>query len=192
MEPRVNHHNRRIVALNGRAGSGKSEVAQYLVRRHGYTLLKFAEPLKAMIATYYRLVHGANEEAIEAVIEGHLKEEPTAMLEGKTTRWAMQTLGTEWGRKCIGESFWVNSWAHRVERTEGDIVVDDLRFNNEAEKVLNLGGTVYHVSRPMVGMAASGLHSSEDGISVNLIDHTISNSGDLLELMNALDNIKFS
>ena len=34
----------------------------------------------------------------EAHIEGALKEVPCELLGGKTPRYAMQTLGTEWGR----------------------------------------------------------------------------------------------
>ncbi len=48
--------------------------------------------------------------ATEDKIEGSLKAKPCSLLAGKTPRHAMQTLGTEWGRNCIGDGFWINLW----------------------------------------------------------------------------------
>ena len=88
-----------IIGLTGYAGCGKSTVADYLVKKHGFTLIKFAGPLKAMMRA---LGLGERE------IEGDLKEKPCGLLAGRTPREAMQTLGTEWGRQHFGQNFWVN------------------------------------------------------------------------------------
>jgi len=125
-----------VIALTGAAGSGKSTAARHLVSAHGYTLVKFAGPLKAMM----RMVGLADRE-----IEGDLKEVPSAVLCGKTPRYAMQTLGTEWGRDIIGPDFWANVWfdmAADVLDQGGRVVCDDCRFDNEAEAARKLGGLV--------------------------------------------------
>ena len=125
-----------VIALTGPAGSGKSTAARHLVNAHGYALVKFAGPLKSMM----RMVGLSDRE-----IEGDLKEEPSAVLCGRTPRYAMQTLGTEWGRDIIGPDFWANVWfevAAEVLDQGGRVVCDDCRFDNEAEAVRKLGGLV--------------------------------------------------
>lgn len=143
-----------IVAFTGQAGSGKSTATRYLIEQHGYTLVKFAGPLKDML----RAVGMAEDE-----IEGSYKETSLAYLCGKTPRHAMQTLGTEWGRNCMGEDFWINLWRRRVEQVfaeAGRVVVDDCRFPNEAAAIRKLGGDIYK----LVGRGGiPGHHESERG-----------------------------
>ncbi len=143
-----------VIALTGLAGSGKSTASKYLVEKHGYQLVKFAGPLKDMLRAI-----GLSE----GHIEGAHKETDLAMLSGRTPRYAMQTLGTEWGRKCMGEDFWTNLWRSRVDGAlafGGRVVVDDCRFSNEAEEVRKLGGVVWKI----VGRGGiAGEHESEAG-----------------------------
>lgn len=143
-----------IVAFTGVAGSGKSTATRYLVERHGYTLVKFAGPLKDMMRAL-----GFGEEDIE----GNCKELSNSLLCDKTPRHAMQTLGTEWGRKCIGEDFWINLWrdsADRIVKQGGRVVVDDCRFPNEAQAIRRLGGDIFKIEG-RGGIA--GEHASERG-----------------------------
>lgn len=132
-----------IIALAGYIGAGKSEVAKHLVDRHGFVLVKFASPLKNMLKSL-GLTHDH--------LEGHLKTEPTELLGGQTPRFAMQTLGTEWGRKLIADDLWVRAWRATVVRTmqahgTAGIVVDDLRFPNEAAIVEEMGGKIWKITR---------------------------------------------
>lgn len=125
-----------VVAFSAPAGGGKSTAARYLVDRHGYTLVKFAGPLKSML----RLLG-----LTDAHIEGHLKEQPCPLLCGKSPRHAMQSLGAAWGRDQIGPDLWRNVWfetAADVLDHGGRVVVDDLRFENEHRAVRQLGGMV--------------------------------------------------
>ena len=135
----------RLIALTGYAGSGKSTVAKHLVEKHGFTLVKFAGPLKQMMRC---LALGDRE------IEGDLKEQPHPVLCGKSPRQAMQMLGTDWGREKIGAALWVNvavDAAHRALDHGGSVVIDDCRFENEGEAIRRLGGEVVLVQRPGVG-----------------------------------------
>ena len=83
--------------------------------------MSFAEPIKRMLACI-----GLSHEDLH----GDRKEEPNDMLEGKTPRYAMQTLGTEWGRDFISPNIWVNVVKHDILKYEikDDIVIDDCRF----------------------------------------------------------------
>src|SRR6516164_7143907 len=111
-----------VLGLCGLAGSGKTTAAVHLVSQFGYQRIRFADPLKDMLRYGIGLT--------DTHIEGELKEIPLKALCGKSPRWAMQSLGTQWGRDCIGEQFWVNAWLRRVEESDPDkpIVADDVRF----------------------------------------------------------------
>jgi hypothetical protein len=143
--------NRQIIGLTGLMGSGKSLAAQEL-ERIGFTRTRFAGSLKDMMR-----VLGLTEEEIE----GSLKETACALLGGKTPRYAMQTIGTEWGRELIDPELWVNVWKHKVSTIAPrvSVSVEDVRFPNEAEAVRSLGGIVVRITRG-VTKAGSG-HASE-------------------------------
>ncbi|UYE95911.1 hypothetical protein KNLIENLN_00099 [Sinorhizobium phage NV1.1.1] len=161
----------RLVALTGAAGSGKSTATKFLVERHGYTLVKFAGPLKDMLRAI-----GLDEDEIE----GEAKERPSGELCGKTPRHAMQTLGTEWGRRCVGDGFWIGLWRRRVETDLADggrVVVDDCRFPNEAEAVRQLGGMIIKLEG-RGGIA--GQHASEAGCGQH--DAVVANDGGVVDL----------
>lgn len=165
-----------VVALAGLAGSGKSTASKYLVEKHGYQLVKFAGPLKDMLRAI-----GLGE----GHIEGAHKETDLAMLSGHTPRHAMQTLGTEWGRKCMGEDFWTNLWRSRVDGAlafGGRVVVDDCRFPNEADEVRKLGGVVWQ----LVGRGGiAGSHESEAGCGLAHVE--IANCHNLRTLYYRID-----
>lgn len=156
----------RVIALAGPAGSGKSTVALSL-RARGYRLTKFAGPLKAMCRAL-----GMTDE----MIEGDQKEMPSDILGGHTPRHAMQTLGTEWGRNCMGEDFWVNMWARGLHPDER-VVVDDCRFANEAAAVRRMGGKVIRLT------GRGGLAAAHESERLDFIaDEVICNDGTIADL----------
>jgi hypothetical protein len=140
----------------GAAGSGKSTAAQYLVEHHGFTRVRLADALKNMLMTM-----GLTREQVD----GSEKEVPCDLLCGKTPRWAMQSLGSEWGRTCIGADVWANATQKTIEwllAQGGRVVVDDVRFQNEADMVNRLGGGLYRVRRPEVEKPVDeNTHASE-------------------------------
>lgn len=131
-----------LIGLAGRKGAGKDTVASVLTGE-GFSNLKFAGGLKAMISTLLAY-QGVDEGTIERMIEGDLKEVPSVFLGGKTPRFAMQTLGTEWGRVLIGENLWVDATMNRAN-TVPCAVITDVRFPNECEAVQRKGGIVIRV-----------------------------------------------
>jgi len=144
-----------VIAIKGRAGAGKSTAANFLVDHYGYRLVKFAGPLKRMLAAV-----GLTQDEIE----GDLKEVPCDLLGGQTPRHAMVTLGTEWGRDLIHPDLWVNLWrreAAKIVASGGRVVADDCRFPNEAAAIRELGGRILEVSRAPSGVMSS--HVSENG-----------------------------
>lgn len=167
-----------LVALYSPApGSGKSTAAEGLEIR-GWRLVKFAAPLKAMLAALLR-EGGEDAPTIQRMLEGDLKEVPAGALGGKTPRHAMQTLGTEWGRAHIGQNFWTHLALYRADtlRASGfPVVIDDCRFPNEAEAVRQAGGLVVEVRR--ASAARVGTHASEGSLDGFAFDLAICNDED--------------
>lgn len=171
-----------LIGLVAQAKQGKSTAANHLTGVHGFTLVKFAGPLKDMLYS----IGLCWEE-----IEGKDKEAPSPLLCGKTPRFAMQTLGTEWGRQTLGEDFWVNLWAHRARKelvAERHVVVDDCRFENEARAVLRLGGVLVRLSRPG-GPVIPVNHASEIELVRIVEDLHIENDGTIEQLCDTLDGL---
>lgn len=170
---------RRIIALNGPAGSGKSVVADHLQRAHWFRLFKFAGPLKDMLVTFYKNCGLGDADILER-IEGGLKEVPDPYLTGRTPRHAMQTMGTEWGRDCMSRDFWVEAWKSRVRKYSGPVVVDDCRFDNEAAAIKYMGGEIWSL-RPAEKRRAASNHLSEQPLNIKP-DFILVNDGTIEDL----------
>lgn len=154
-----------LVALLGYKGSGKTLAAEYLMTQ-GYTKMSFAEPLKQML-----LAMGLTQDQIY----GDKKEVQCHMLGGKTPRYAMQTLGTEWGRRLISDDLWIRVMETNIRKHSGKVVIDDCRFINEATMVKSSGGVLLRISRP--GTKAT-LHESEQQCDLIIPDKVIYNDSD--------------
>ncbi len=171
----------KLVGFAGRAGSGKSVCSSVFVQ-NGWKLIKFADGLKNMLRSLY-VGLGMPHDQIERRIEGDLKETPDMFLSGRSPRHAMQTLGDEWGRQCMFENFWVNHWLTSVRASLADgysVVVDDVRYSNEAQAIRDLGGQIIMVARGDAELV-SPVHASERFEFKS--DDLILNEGSVSELM---------
>ena len=154
---------KRIVGLAGPKGVGKSTLANQMVFEYYQEglesmvrIMSFATPLKEMLEC---IVH---EDYIK-----HDKEKIIPHL-GVSARFCLQTLGTEWGRNTICDNIWVNLAKHRIEESSHQVfIIDDVRFDNEAKMILELGGEVWNLHRD--GLNGNDGHISEAGISKEFI-----------------------
>lgn len=173
----------RIIGIMGKAGSGKSVVAEYLMGKFGYDRSRFSDTLKNML----RCVPGVTDD----MIEGHLKEVPNMLLGGHTPRKVMQTLGTEWGRELVSTNFWVDCWSRTVVMNgcEDFVSVEDVRFPNELEAVRDLGGVIWQIKRPMSTDILTSNHQSETMMNNMKPDAVLHNSGDTRHLFGIIDDL---
>lgn len=165
-----------VIGFAGSMYAGKSTAAARLVSRFGFHRVRFAGPLKAMMAAL-----GLSHEEIE----GSLKETPSELLCGKTPRWAMQSIGTEWGRNLIGSELWVNAWRRAASGYEL-VVADDVRFPNEAEAIKSAGGVLIRVDRPIANTDRLA-HASET--QVFKCDRVLINHGEIEDLHARVDAV---
>lgn len=117
-----------LIGLIGATGSGKTTLAEILVKRHGFVRAHMGQPIKDMLAAL-----GLTSEHLTGPPEVRLQ--PLALLGGQSPRRAMETLGTDWGRKMISPDIWANAVEQRIIKAWAQrrvaIVIDDLRFPND-------------------------------------------------------------
>lgn len=176
--------NARLIGIYSPApGSGKTTVANYL-HGHGYRILPFAQSLKRM-AQIFLTELGLSESEIEQFM--HRDKElliPHHNL-NVSVRHICQTLGTEWGRSCIHPTVWLMCWKRKAQELldQGmSIVVDDMRFPNEAQIIRQLGGELWRVERP--ASQRTTFHASEGSLDGYTFDRRIVNDSSLLDLYN--------
>jgi hypothetical protein len=150
-----------IIAICGPRGSGKSTLAALLERDKNYIRTSFAYPLKKML-TEFVIIQGCPYNDAISMFYGDLKNTPSDYFLGKTPRYAMQTLGAEWGRDLIHPDLWSNAWRNKVSTLLSknfNIVVDDLRFLTE-EKIIRTfeNTTIVRIHRVVGGQDS---HRSE-------------------------------
>lgn len=167
-----------IIAFNGGMGSGKSTAIELIRGMTGLVLpnVKFAQPLYDMQEMIYGRISSVYQRP-----ENFVKD-----------RKLLQWLGTEWGRDTISKTIWIDIWRAEVERLEKlhkVVVCDDVRFENEAQTVKAMGGTVIKISalrgqdRTVSGIAN---HSSEAGLPNELVDYIVENNSTMEDYKNSL------
>ncbi len=161
----------KIIGLTGKAGAGKDTVADYLATHFHFVKYPLAKPIKDMLAV---IGVDANDRAT--------KEKPHPVF-GVSPRRMAQTLGTEWGRMCIRNDFWLKVAELHIEAVRiengaaqfapvAGIVIPDIRFENEAEWLRSQGGTLWHIMRKVPAVEA---HASEAGVAHKPGDAVIDN-----------------
>jgi hypothetical protein len=90
-----------------------------------------------------------------------------------TFREFLQRYGTEAHRWIFGDNFWVDN----VDLVHDGkiVVVTDVRFPNEAQAVVNAGGTVVRVVGPPEVEDAGDGHASEEPLPAYLVDQVLPN-----------------
>lgn len=165
----------KIIGLHGLARSGKDTVAAILAEQTKHTeMLSFATPLKLMLTSLLGSATYLHESEKEKTIEWL----------GRSPRYLLQTLGTEWGRDLVHPDIWIRLLERRVEfcRDASLIVITDVRFENEAAWVRKHGQLVHVMrdKRPPIG--GTDNHASEYGLPIEDADYIIANNGTLDKL----------
>jgi hypothetical protein len=171
----------KLVGLIGAAGAGKSTIANILENDYGFSKIRFANGIKSMLRTLLYEA-GVDHGRIHEMIDGSLKETACDELAGKSPRYCLQTLGTEWGRDFLSQNFWVDLTMHTVDNVlaiSKSVVIDDVRFPNEVQAVKDSGGRIFRVMRDQDSIPEAG-HKSEGQILE--FDACILNTGSVSDL----------
>jgi len=139
--------------------AGKSTLASNLCDAWNYERMAFADPLSNMLhfVTYPRRAWNAPKEA------------PCSALWGHSPRDLKRTLGTEWGRNLVHPDIWLDIMKDRVANQDScydGVVIDDVRFDNEAQWIKDAGGVLIRLERPEAEGEVALTHASDRGLTV--------------------------
>lgn len=161
-----------IIGLSGYAGTGKDTLGAFLATR-GFKSLGFADPLRAAAI------------AIDPVVGIDSDGDPVHYTEALDTfgynemkfiypeaRRFLQRLGTEFGRRQVSDTFWVDQAMARIKPGE-NVVITDCRFANEATAIKARGGIIVRIERPGFGPVSE--HPSETELDAWHFDQVIVN-----------------
>lgn len=114
-----------IVALHGKAGSGKDTTAIYLRKKYGFSVHAHAASLKAAAKAIFGFTDSqVHDQTHKAEVDPYW---------GVTPGHVLQQVGTDLFRNHFGEDVWVKSlWRSILSDVDDRIVISDTRFVNEA------------------------------------------------------------
>lgn len=179
-----------IVGFVGKKGSGKSTAAEFLEEEHGFTRHNFKDTLVAEIKHKLPLVlneivelmnwteyefNGSGDEPW--TVDRLFKEKPPVM------RALLQNYGTE-VRRADDPAYWVDAWGQLASvLSEKDLVVDDVRFENEAQAIRDMGGCLIRIVKDSFDYPVVDAHASETEQDSIIVNHEIKvKEGDLDKL----------
>lgn len=149
-----------VIGFLGKAGSGKTTAANYLIEKYGAERVSFAGPLKEMAKQIWEFTDD------QVYGDATFKEQVDPRW-GISPRTAMQRLG-ESARQCISPTVWINACIEKVvQRTfEGKhfFVIDDVRYVNEVQSLneaTKFDGIVVRLSCTDSVSEDAGIHPSE-------------------------------
>lgn len=162
------------IGFTGKMGSGKTTLAQYLSKEYGLTVVSFANPLKQVVQQLYDLsddqLYGGSKNIVDPRY-------------GVSPRYLLQQIGTNVFRQWDPD-FWVKVFERKYSNFE-NFVLDDIRFDNEADTIRKMGGIIIKVVSHK--MSINSAHESERGIKN--YDYKIYNDSDKDALFNALQEL---
>lgn len=152
-----------LIGLCGYARSGKDSAAAVLKDIADFQKAGFADALREMaLALNPAVAPNENEpdglmryaDLVDAITYDEAKKLPEV-------RRFLQRLGTEAVRNVFGQDAWVDALRRRLEPlpAKANIVITDVRYDNEAAYVHEVGGHLWRIVRP--GTQAANDHPSE-------------------------------
>ena len=154
-----------LIGFSGKKGSGKSYFADYLVNNKLFIKLSFASPLKEITKILFNL---SDED-----VKDPIKKELINPKFNASPRELMQWLGTDIMREEFNKKFnysgsiCIDSVKDKVKTLlddNKDVVIDDVRFQNEVDMIHSLGGIVINLRNDLDNTLnnSTSTHSSEN------------------------------
>lgn len=162
-----------LIGMAGKMGSGKSSVSDCFVKNNNFVKLSFAKPLKDSLV----LLTGLD---ISNFTDMEKKEVPIPGV-GKSPRELMQLMATDFIREMVNYDFWLWRMGQSISKfSDRDIIIDDVRFENEANFIRSNGGKIVHIKRDFEFASNHKQHKSEKGVKIQLND-TVLHAEDTVE-----------
>ena len=172
-----------LIGFTGLKGSGKDTAAQVLVKDFDFVRHAFADKLKEGVCRLFNisledLEWLKNQDHAWVQVSSGILDKHNSYSDN-TFRVFLQRFGTEMAREAFGYNFWIEQWQRsyfELRAMGHNVVVTDVRFENEATMLRSLQGVIVEITRP--GLESDG-HVSEDPLPRSLVDAQIANNGSI-------------
>lgn len=170
-----------LIAISGRAGSGKDTAADFLVKNHGFVKVAFADPIKRVCLEVYPKIpleylwgpsalrakpllayprdHGpwVMSDVVRCACCNATQEHGYKVQCHLTVRYATQRLGAEWGRDC-----YPNTWVDLALATSVRLLEESTLFYTQREGIVQRweygpSGEWYREDAPVNGECVRGV-----------------------------------
>jgi hypothetical protein len=171
----------RIIGITGRKFNGKDTLGKYFMEKHGFKRLGFADPLKEACRCIFGFTDDQLYGGSKETCDDFWKVQPRKVLQFIGTDLLRDQLNRCEGLEWIDKSIWTNVMKKSIiDKLNGgySVVVTDVRFENEASFIREMGGIVLRVTRNVLN-DATDTHASEAEIDRLSVDHDILNNGSI-------------
>jgi len=196
-----------LISVSGKRGCGKDTLANLLVKKHGFTKISLADPLRDLcckvfdIPMEWFLDRDKKDSEMPSKIELDYKHldnitdyvennwgfvitnemrqnmDLSYGVELETPRDILKFVGTELLRKHLRDDLWIVLALTRIKEIGQKVVIADVRFDNERAVFSRAGGTLLLIKRPDVESEDS--HISENMGAEDQYDTVFNNIGSL-------------
>lgn len=207
-----------LIGFIGQIGAGKDTAADLLVNNYGFRRDSFANSLKDAIAQIFGwdriLLEGKTTESREWRDQVDTWWATRLNMPMLTPRFVLQCWGTEVCRTGFHNDIWIASLENKLRKTTDNVVISDVRFQNEITAIHRAGGIVIRIKRgpdpewltaaesvnrgPVGNITWSlskehlkriGIHASEYSWAGSAIDYTVINDTTVDDLFLQLKDI---
>lgn len=179
--------NKRIIGLAGKKGHGKDTAAKvfHQLFDNNTCILSFAHPLKVAVGSLFNLTEKMLEDRT-------FKETPLKEWDNKTPRQLLQWMGTDVLRNQFDKDIFLKNMEQKINGHldfYDNIIISDVRFDNEAQMIQHLGGCVIQIDATERLGVGNDTHPTENGISENLKDMVIYNNSNEEHLITEINTV---
>ena len=170
-----------IIGIAGPKNSGKDTFADRFKLYIPCITRAFAEPVKRTCQQLYLLS--------ENQLYDREEKERIDTRWGISPRQMFQQVGTNYIRNQIDPNFFLKHFEfwYREQPVGTNVIIPDVRFQNEVDLIHRLGGKVVYIYRPF--LTSEDPHESEvSATQLNRIDYTIENCGTLGQFYREIDS----
>lgn len=202
---------KKIIGILGHIGSGKDTAAKFYIETQNYKKISFADTLKDVLSVVFSwdrtMLEGTTAQS------RNWRNIPDLYWSTKlgfevTPRKMLQQIGTDLFRNHLSPVIWSSNVELKILNSTSDIVVSDVRFEEEYNKLKELGAVFIRIDketlpewepialRAILGsvddirlLKEMGIHESEWKWMNFTVDYTIVNDGSIADLRNKLANL---
>ena len=179
-----------VILVSGKAGSGKSTFAQYLVKKNPEQFVEFTLAAKLKQITFKLLkLFNMPIDSIEDLDNRQTKEK---------YRHYLQQIGTEVMRSTFGDNFWCQQIANDILtalKSDKIVIISDIRFQNEQQYLYSQFAQDYKIYTVKIHRSIDdnikSTHSSENASSI-ICQYNINNDNSIEQFYKMIDDIVFN